>query len=95
MGKYLLVEVDGAGHINLATMKLLYRRFGDGELELVRQHESLEYLEREMEKICNHKLKEFYKYHDEDATPDPIRFEIRSGLGERFLRCTYKYYEEA
>lgn len=91
MGKYYLVETDGQGHINKATMKLLFVRVGSEELHLVCQHDSLSHLEREMEKICNARLKEFRKYQKE---PEQIVFEIRSGLGNRFIKCQYKYYEE-
>lgn len=91
MGKYHLVEADGSGHINKATMKLLYIRTGESQLELIRQHENLAYLEREMEKICARKLNHFRQYHQE---PEPIEYEIRDGHGLRFLKVKYKYYEE-
>lgn len=96
MGKYLLVEADGAGHVNKATMKLLFARIEDGELRYVCQHDSIATLERRMEQICDTHLKTMRKYPvTRDMYPHPIEFEIRDGHGQRLLKTRYKYYEEA
>ena len=95
MGKYHLVEADGAGHINKATMKLLFVGMEYGALTYVCQHDSLAYLERCMERICNAQLKEIRKYPVlRNMEPRPITFEVRDGHGRRLLKTRYKYYEE-
>ena len=38
MGKYHLIEADGAGHISKASMKVLFARIEGGDLHYVCQH---------------------------------------------------------
>jgi hypothetical protein len=95
MGKYHLVEADGSGHINKATMKILFMRVGDAALERICQHESLETLGRKMDQLSEAHLKRLRSHAKSDElSPEPIEYEIRDGHGLRILKVKYKYYEE-
>ena len=95
MGKYHLVEADGAGHINKASMKILFASIEGCDLHYVCQHDSLVILERRMEQICDTHLKTMRQYPaTREMKPHPIIFEIRDGHGKRLMKTRYKYYEE-